>query len=236
MTKPQRIAFQNNDTNVNIVKIDALKLASLVIYQFEFAIANLQSGDVEILQQVQGLSDEVHALKLYIHDKSISYLADCDSQSLESRVILNTLKITNDLGFINDQIAAIVSRVEIYIKQNTKQIYWGMPLIARCASITIDMLKKSVSTFALLDDANTPHILLLEKQVSEEYDYIVGRLMGAMTTGPRSISFALETLHIAKSIERIALHSRYISQLAIDVINEYEKFNAAQAEHMAVNA
>ena len=54
-----------------------------------------------------------------------------------------------------------------------------------------------------------------------------------MRTGPRSVSFALEAHHIAKSIARTALHSRYISQLTIDVIKEYEKFNAAHAEYMA---
>lgn len=230
----QRVEYQNIDANINIVKIDALKLASLVIYKFELAIANLQSGDKAIVKQDQDLNDEILALKLHIHNKSISYLADRDSQSLESRVILNTLRITNDLGFINDQITKIVSRIDIYIKRNTKQTYWGVPLIARCASITIDMLKKSVGTFARLDDANRPHILLLEKQASEEYDYIFGRLMGAMITGPRAISFALDTLNIAKSIERIALHSRYISQLSIDVIKEYEQLDEAQAETTAV--
>lgn len=230
MTYSKQKSYRRIDKDINIVKADVLGLADLIIHQFEFSIENLDSGDIDVIREVHELSDQINELNVYINQKCTAHLETQKLQPLELEVTLLTLKITDDLKLINEQVETIVRRIEIYIKQSTKQTSWGMPHIARCASLTIGMMNNALSAFSLLDEAAARQVIHLHHQVTEEYNFITGRLMDHMVNGPRSISIALDILYVAKAVERVANHAKNISHSVINIIQQYEKFNAIKEE------
>jgi phosphate transport system protein len=229
MTEKKWKAYANADSAINIVKKDALILASEVMHQFELVIANFDSDDTQIMREEHNLSDKMSTLHTSINQTSISHLTNRKSHPLELKLMLTTLQITNDLRHINDQTETIARRAETFIKPVSTHQSLGKPHIAHCARLTLEMMDKAMNAFSLLDANLAREGIHLCAQVTEEYNFIACKLMDRMLKDPRSISSALNILYIAKAIENVASHAKNISQHVVDIVKELESDNMVEA-------
>lgn len=232
MTKNKWKVYANADSAINIVKKDALILASEVMQQFELVIANFDSDNIQIMREENSLSDKISALQSSINQTSISHLANRKSHPLELKLMLTTLQITNDLRHINDQTEIIARRAETFIKPGSTHQSLGKPHIAHCASLTLKMMNKAVNAFSHFDANSAREGIHLCEQVTEEYNFITCKLMDRMLKDPRSISSTLDILYIAKAIENVANHAKNISQHIVDIIKKLEGDNMAETTSM----
>ena len=77
------------------------------------------------------------------------------------------------------------------------------------------MIKTALNSFARLDLSDTIDILEKDKQVDDDYRSCMRQLLTFMLEDPRTISMSLESMFIAKSLERIGDHAVNISQSVI---------------------
>lgn len=220
----------DEDRSLNIVKSEVTKLGDVVTQHFEITLANFDFCDVEIIRPDSNQNDQITKLRINIEEMAILYIEKMQPSPVELNIILGILKIASELTHVSEQTDAIARRAGNFINQSARQQSWEIPYIGHCASITIEMLKKAVDGLSQLDSRAAVNLGQMLEQVTEEYNFIISKLIDYMAKDPRSISSALDILYIAKSIESVANHANHISYHLINLISEYEKLNLIQLE------
>jgi phosphate transport system protein len=83
---------------------------------------------------------------------------------------------------------------------------------------TADMLHDSLDAFARLDGKTALQIIARDDEVDFEFRTILRNMITFMMEDPRTISSALDTLWVAKAIERIGDHAKNIAEYVIYVV------------------
>jgi phosphate transport system protein len=89
--------------------------------------------------------------------------------------------------------------------------------IRHVADIAVGMLRRSLDAFARLDAAQANDVIRDDLAIDAEFRSILRQLITFMMEDPRTISGALETLWIAKAVERIGDHAKNIAEYVIYV-------------------
>ena len=74
------------------------------------------------------------------------------------------------------------------------------------------MLKDALNSFARSDTTNTMSVLKRDQEVDDDYRLYMRQLLTYMLEDPRTISMSLESIFIAKSLERIGDHAQNIAE------------------------
>jgi phosphate transport system protein len=82
---------------------------------------------------------------------------------------------------------------------------------------TADMLHDALDSFARLDGKTALQIIARDDEVDFEFRTILRNMITFMMEDPRTISSALDTLWVAKAIERIGDHAKNIAEYVIYV-------------------
>ena len=86
------------------------------------------------------------------------------------------------------------------------------------ASSAGDMLHDALDAFARLDEKHATRIIAQDQLIDHEFRSIMRNLITFMMEDPRTISAALDTLWVAKAIERIGDHAKNIAEYVIFVV------------------
>ncbi|MEQ1674584.1 MAG: PhoU domain-containing protein, partial [Candidatus Nitrotoga sp.] len=90
--------------------------------------------------------------------------------------------------------------------------------IKHTSEIVLDMLRKSLDAFARLDLSYAAQVVRQDEEVDEQFRAIMRYLITFMMEDPRTISTALETLFVAKAIERIGDHAKNMSEYVVYMV------------------
>ena len=90
--------------------------------------------------------------------------------------------------------------------------------IKNASEIAVDMLRKALDAFARLDVMMAAQVVRQDDQVDEEFRSIMRYLITFMMEDPRTISTALETLFVAKALERIGDHAKNMSEYVVYMV------------------
>ena len=93
--------------------------------------------------------------------------------------------------------------------------YETVRVIANRASY---MLHDALDAFARLDEAQATKIIAQDEIVDHEFRSIMRTLITFMMEDPRTISAALDTMWVAKAIERIGDHCKNIAEYVVYVV------------------
>jgi phosphate transport system protein len=77
------------------------------------------------------------------------------------------------------------------------------------------MLRKSLDCFARLDVSGSAEVVRTDQRVDDEFRAILRQLITFMMEDPRTISASLDTVWVAKAIERIGDHAKNIAEHVI---------------------
>ena len=91
-------------------------------------------------------------------------------------------------------------------------------MIRTIGKATSDLLHDSLDAFARLDGKQALQIIAADEIVDHEFRTILRNLITFMMEDPRTISSALDTLWVAKAIERIGDHAKNIAEYVIYVV------------------
>jgi phosphate transport system protein len=83
---------------------------------------------------------------------------------------------------------------------------------------TSDLLHDALDAFARLDGKQAMQIIAGDEIIDHEFRTILRNLITFMMEDPRTISSALDTLWVAKAIERIGDHAKNIAEYVIYVV------------------
>ncbi len=81
-----------------------------------------------------------------------------------------------------------------------------------------DLLHEALDAFARKDEKQAMKLIAQDAIIDHEYSIILRSLITYMMEDPRTISVALDTMWVAKAIERIGDHAKNIAEYVVYVV------------------
>jgi phosphate transport system protein len=91
-------------------------------------------------------------------------------------------------------------------------------MVRNIATATSDLLHDALDAFARNDHNQAKQLIAQDAVIDHEFRTIMRNLITFMMEDPRTISAALDTLWVAKAIERIGDHAKNIAEYVIYVV------------------
>ena len=206
--------YKQYDSDLEAIRAKVLEMGTLVEEQTSNAIQSLLETDVKLAEKVIKKDEQINDLEVLIDEEASLLIAKRSPAAGDLRNIMMMLKIITDLERMGDE-AAKIARSTTRISENNRMSKSKFNEIKGMAKAVQEMIKTALNSFARLDLTDTIDILEKDKQVDDDYRSTMRELLTFMLEDPRTISMSLESMFIAKSLERIGDHAVNISQSVI---------------------
>ena len=191
------------------LKQKLLTMGGMAEQAVERAVRSYQTRDVSLCQLVLKDEPQINAAEREVDELSIDLLAMQQPMAVDLRFIIACIKINADLERVGDQAVNIAERVMDMVTYPKSSLNVDVP---RMASLTINMVRDALNSF-LTADAELAHSVLerddlvddMNREIFEAADY-------AMIHGVDSHRDALDTMIIARNLERVADHATNIAE------------------------
>ena len=212
--RPQRlhISAQFNAELVG-VRNDLMTMGGLVECQIERAVDATLDGDSLLAEEAIELDLEVNALERSIDEQCTRILVLRQPAAGDLRLVLATIKVTNDLERIGDE-AVKIGRQAISLTEEGAHEE-ASALVREIAGQVNAMLKESLDSFARLQVNEAAAIILKDDDIDEAYVAAKDWLTSQIHANPDSLEVSLAYLGILKSLERVGDHAANIAEQVI---------------------
>lgn len=205
------------DLDLETIRSKVLAMGGMVESQFHDAIGCFRSGNIERAEHVRKADNQVNQLEVTLDDACSHLIVKRQPAANDLRIVTSTMKIITDLERVGDE-ASKIARSAISIHGRNGSIinhYEAVRVIANSAG---DMLHDALDAFARLDEKQAIKIIAKDEIIDHEFRSIMRNLITFMMEDPRTISAALDTLWVAKAIERIGDHAKNIAEYVIYIV------------------
>ena len=214
---PNEHTSKQFDAELEAVRAQVLQMGGLVEDQIRLAIEALVNSDVALMQRVIADDHRVNAMEVAIDETCSQIIALRQPAARDLRLIMMIIKTITDLERIGDE-AEKIARMGLLQLQRDNNVLPRFTEIKHTSEMVLDMLRKSLDAFARLDLSYAAQVVRQDEEVDEQFRAIMRYLITFMMEDPRTISTALETLFIAKAIERIGDHAKNMSEYVVYMV------------------
>ncbi len=203
--------------DLETIRSQVLLMGGLVESQFLDALKSFRTADVELARKVIESDAEVNRLELALDDFCSQLIVKRQPAANDLRTVMATLKVITDLERIGDESVKIARSTRFIHERGAESLnhYETVRVIGAHAAT---MLHDSLDAFARLDRDQAEKLLAMDDAVDHEFRSIMRATVTFMMEDPRVISSALDTLWVAKAIERIGDHATNIGEYVIYVV------------------
>lgn len=206
--------YKQFDSDLEAIRAKVLEMGTLVEEQTANAVKSLLNIDIKLAEKVMKRDNQINDLEMSIDEEASLLIAKRSPAAGDLRNIMMMLKIITDLERMGDE-ASKIARSTTRIFEDNRMSKPRFTEIKGMAKAVQGMIKTALNSFARLDLSDTIDILEKDKQVDDDYRSCMRQLLTFMLEDPRTISMSLESMFIAKSLERIGDHAVNISQSVI---------------------
>lgn len=205
------------DLDLETIRSKVLLMGGLVENQFNDAMTCFRTGDVVQAEQVQKADENVNSMEVALDDACSHLIVRRQPAANDLRTVMASIKVITDLERIGDEATKIARAARSMEGRGISAInhYETVRVIASSAS---DMLHDALDAFARLDEKQAAKLITQDAIIDHEFGSIMRTLITFMMEDPRTISAALDTLWVAKAIERIGDHAKNIAEYVIYVV------------------
>ena len=206
------------DLDLESIRSKVLLMGGMVQSQLHDALASFRTGNVPQAEQVIAGDANVNRLEVSLDDECSHLIVKRQPAANDLRAVMATMKVITDLERIGDEatkIARVSKQLHVRGSVNTVNHYEAIRVMATSAT---SMLHDALDIYARLDDSSAAALIARDELVDYEFRAIMRNLITFMMEDPRTISAALDTLWIAKAIERIGDHAKNIAEYVVYVV------------------
>ncbi|HUL97154.1 MAG TPA: phosphate signaling complex protein PhoU [Usitatibacter sp.] len=205
------------DQDLEAIRSRTLQMGGLVESQVRSAITGYLKGENEIVEQVIAADAKVNELEVAIDDDLREVIVRRQPAASDLRLIMAVSKTVTDLERIGDE-ATKVARMAREIGPSAGMMKKRLAAVNHASEIAIGMLRKSLDAFARLDAAAAARIIGEDQAIDDEFRAIMRQLITFMMEDPRTISYSINIIWVAKAIERIGDHAKNIAEQVIYIV------------------
>lgn len=204
------------DAELEAIRSRVLQMGGLVEEQIVKAMDVLGSGDMEQINRTIAEDHRVNAIEVELDESCSHVIARRQPAAGDLRLIITVIKTITDLERIGDEaskIARMAKLLHASERSSTPKIE-----LRHAANLALNMLRKALDAFARLDASLATQVLRQDEMVDSEFRSVMRQLITFMMEDPRTITHAIETLFVAKAIERIGDHSKNMAEYVIYMV------------------
>ena len=216
MGTPEHISKQF-ESDLDTTRTRVLQMGGLVEAQILSAIQAFSTGDAALVAQVIDNDARVNGYEVAIDGACNHIVVKRQPAASDLRLIMAISKIVTDLERIGDE-AEKIARMSKRIHEQSANLAQRFPSIRHAAQVAVKMLRQALDAFARLDAASAADVLKEDSEIDDEFRSVLRQLITHMMEDPRTISPSLETIWVAKAIERIGDHSKNIAEQVIYIV------------------
>lgn len=202
------------DADLEAIRTSMLQMGGLVEAQVRAAVAIYDEFDRAQADSIRATEGRINQLEIDLDDLCTHLIVKRQPAAGDLRLVMAVVKTITDLERIGDE-ADKIARYAMAMHDRGLVSLPGFSDIHTAAGIAVNMLKNALDAFARLDAAAAGRIVLEDKQIDNEFRSVLRQLITFMMEDPRTISTALDTIWIAKAIERIGDHAQNIAEYVI---------------------
>ncbi len=205
------------EADLDTTRTRVLQMGGLVEAQILAAIEAFATGDPALVEQVIENDARVNGYEVAIDGACNHIVVKRQPAASDLRLIMAISKIVTDLERIGDE-AAKIARMAKRIHEHGAHHSQRFPAVGHAAQIAVKMLRQSLDAFARLDVASAAEVLKEDTAIDDEFRSVLRQLITYMMEDPRTISASLDTVWVAKAIERIGDHAKNVAEQVIYIV------------------
>jgi phosphate transport system protein len=207
-----------------------LAMGGLVEQQVQLAMKALVKGDSELGEKVAHEDYKINRMEVGIDEECSRILARRQPAAGDLRLVVAIIKAITDLERMGDEaqkIGYLASRLAGMERPANK--YSELKHLGR--QIT-QMIHEALDAFARLDARAALEVARSDQSIDEEYEAITRQSITLMMEDPRTIRRVLDTMWVARALERIGDHARNICEYIVYMVHgkdvRHTKLQAAE--------
>ena len=205
------------DLELETIRTRVLQMGGLVEQQILSALDALASGDIARFDQVIVDDAQVKAIEVATDEACLHIIARRQPAASDLRMVITVIKTITDLERIGDE-ASKIARMGKVIHSAERYQTPRLREIGKMAEAAVAMLRRALDAFARLDATAALDLAEDDRELDDDFSAEVRQLITFMMEDPRTISMSIDTLFIAKAIERIGDHAKNISEYVVYLV------------------
>ncbi|MEH6434360.1 phosphate signaling complex protein PhoU [Massilia sp. DD77] len=205
------------DQELEAIRSKVLLMGGMVESQFDEALECFRVGDSVRAERVIAEDQSVNQLEVSLDDACSHLIVRRQPTANDLRTVMATIKVITDLERIGDE-ATKIARIARSLHERGAGSFNHYDMIRTISKATCELLHDALDAFARLDGKQALQLIAADEVVDHEFRTIMRSLVTFMMEDPRTISNALDTLWVAKAIERIGDHAKNIAEYVIYVV------------------
>ncbi|MGC8507192.1 MAG: phosphate signaling complex protein PhoU [Thiomonas sp.] len=205
------------DTEINAVSTRVLEMGGQVESQLAQAIYALRHLDGEAARNVLQVEKRVNQMEVDIDADITQIIAKRQPTARDLRLLVAISKTITNLERAGDE-AARIARMARDISESGTSVSMGISDLQHAADLAIDQLRRSLDSFARLDEKAAVEIVESDSKIDDEFDGFTRKVITYVMEDPRAISTMLDLMFVAKAIERIGDHAKGIAEFVIYIV------------------
>jgi phosphate transport system protein len=206
------------DVDLEGIRSKVLMMGGLVESQFNDAIEAFRTGNVAKADQVIQGDENVNRLEVTLDDTCSHLIVKRQPAANDLRTVMATIKVITDLERIGDESTKIARSAKNLQGRDLVGVLNHYEAVRVLANNTGELLHDALDAFARLDEKQAAKIIAQDEVIDHEFRAIMRAMITFMMEDPRTISVALDTLWVAKAIERIGDHAKNIAEYVVYVV------------------
>lgn len=205
------------DTDLEAIRSKVLLMGGLVERQFQEAINVFRNGNLEVAERIIKDDDQVNRLEVELDDACSHLIVRRQPTANDLRTVMATIKVITDLERIGDE-AAKIARTAIHLHKRGAGMIDHTEIVLAIASGAEDLLHDALDALARLDEKQATRLIAQDVAIDRNFRSIMRNLITFMMEDPRTISASMDTLWVAKAVERIGDHAKNIAEYVIYIV------------------
>ena len=191
------------------LKQKLLTMGGMAEQAVDRAVLAFQNRDISLCELVLRDEPNINAVEREVDELAIDLLAMQQPMAVDLRFIVACIKINSDLERVGDQAVNIVQRVMDMVSRPRADLRVDVP---RMASLSINMVRDALNAFLTADAELARSVLERDDLVDNMNREIFEATDFAMTHTPETHRDALDTLLVARNLERVGDHATNIAE------------------------
>jgi phosphate transport system protein len=192
-------------------------MGGMVEKQFYDAMICFRTLNVQEAARIIAADIEVNQMEVALDDACSHLIVKRQPAANDLRTVMATIKVITDLERIGDE-ATKIARAASAIHQRGLVPIAHEEIVRVMAASAGRQLHDALDAFARMDEKQATRLIVADEEIDHEYRAVMRNAVTFMMEDPRTISAALDTVWVAKAIERIGDHAKNIAEYVIYIV------------------
>lgn len=214
---PNEHSSKQYELDLEGIRSRVLQMGGMVEKQFHDAMKCFRTLNVQEAERIIAADIEVNQMEVALDDACSHLIVKRQPAANDLRTVMATIKVITDLERIGDE-ATKIARAASAIHQRGLVPIAHEDIVRVMATSAGRQLHDALDAFARMDQKQATRLIVGDEEIDHEYRAVMRSAVTFMMEDPRTISAALDTVWVAKAIERIGDHAKNIAEYVIYIV------------------